>query len=60
LANIIFIFIFFFPNVEHSAPKVESIRGINSAQAQAVNDGIVYLMAVPYVLAAGIVMQCTE
>jgi hypothetical protein len=26
----------------------------NSAQAQAVNDGIVYLMAVPYVLVAGI------
>jgi hypothetical protein len=26
------------------------------AQAQAVNDGIVYLMAVPYVLVAG----CTE
>jgi|UPI0003135A86 hypothetical protein len=26
----------------------------NTAQAQAVNDGIVYLMAVPYVLVAGI------
>jgi hypothetical protein len=26
----------------------------NSVQAQAVNDGIVYLMAVPYVLVAGI------
>jgi hypothetical protein len=29
-------------------------RSTNSAQAQAVNDGIVYLMAVPYVLVAGI------
>jgi hypothetical protein len=31
----------------------------NSAQAQAVNDGIVYLMAVPCWLPE-LVMQCTE
>jgi hypothetical protein len=51
-----FILSFFFSlNVEHSAMCRAALGGeSNSAQAQAVNDGIVYLMAVPYVLVAGI------
>jgi hypothetical protein len=32
----------------------------NNVQAQAVNDGIVYLMAIPYILVAELVMVCIE
>jgi hypothetical protein len=54
---IIFYFIFLFSlNVGAQCAMCRAALGgeSNSAQAQAVNDGIVYLMAVPYVLVAGI------
>ncbi|PKH66402.1 hypothetical protein CXF59_10610 [Flavobacterium sp. ALD4] len=52
-----FILAFFFSlNVGAQCAMCRAALGgeSNSVQAQAVNDGIVYLMAVPYVLVAGI------
>jgi hypothetical protein len=41
--------------LEHNVLCVGQLGGKgNNVQAQAVNDGIVYLMAIPYILVAGI------
>jgi hypothetical protein len=53
--TIFFILSFFSLNGAQCAMCRAALGGeSNIAQAQAVNDGIVYLMAVPYVLVAGI------
>jgi hypothetical protein len=57
IAILFFILSFFFSlNVGAQCAMCRAALGGegNSVQAQAVNDGIVYLMAVPYVLVAGI------
>ncbi|WP_074722076.1 hypothetical protein [Flavobacterium frigoris] len=48
--------LFFSLNVEAQCAMCRAALGgkENNVQAQAVNDGIVYLMAIPYVLVVGI------
>jgi hypothetical protein len=58
--TIFFIIFLFFSKWEHSAMCRAALGESNSAQAQAVNDGIVHLMAVLTCWLPELVMQCTE